>query len=225
MLLQIDPFFAETIFFLPKKNAFSVSPGHLHLVLGDEDVDAVETALEASNTQPTSRLPTKEDVCVLKLSNKLLQPENFRETSPGATLAGWRRCGAERGRRPPAAEGNRRQRRQEQRAASRRWRWRCLTLRSCQRCLFPLSASVDQPQLPGWSGIWRRICNMFLQCWEYNMKTQEMLTDSSFQSNFLKISPLEKEEKIILRWQRPLIGWLSKLDDSFTWEYFPRQVD
>ena len=52
-----------------------------------------------------------------------------------------------------------------------------------------------------------------------------MLTDSSFQSNFLKISPLEKEEKIILRWQRPFIGWLSKLEDSFTWKYFPRQVD
>ena len=81
-------FFANDFFFFTNKNACRVPPGHLHLVLGDEDVDAVETALEASNTQPTSRLPTKEDVCVLKLSNKLLQPDNFRETSPGATLAG-----------------------------------------------------------------------------------------------------------------------------------------
>ena len=44
------------------------------------------------------------------------------------------------------------------------------------------------------------------------------LTDSSFQSNFLRRRPSEKVEKAMRRWQRPWAGWERRVEDSFTQE-------
>ena len=65
--------------------------GHLKFVLCNENLQAVQATLEASNTQPASRFPSKKNIGVLKFKFKSLEPFAYA-SSPEVTLVDFHHC-------------------------------------------------------------------------------------------------------------------------------------